>query len=344
MTDPVQPKDQTQDPLSTLLNEVAEMRELVLTHFPTGTGVPNPQEGARIQLQQRLMACGLSPVLCDDLLGRWDIELGSSGKPPLIEPLLSNLLPRIDGKGFFDQGGVFAFVGPTGVGKTTVIAKIAARCAVRYGHDQVALIAMDSYRIAAEDQLKAFAQIIGLPVLVAHDGADLATKVQSMAYRRVIIIDTTGVNHRDLQMLQQLQRLDLGAHRAKKILVTSGTTNLHTLEDVILMHERTLSEFGAGIDAAIVTKTDEAAQLAPSVDCLIRHQLPLLFIGFGQHVPEDLGIADVDYLCRRALHPRRLGESMEMIPAEIGTPLADKLSDWRLMSAATRAENVRLDH
>jgi len=308
------------DPSSALFEELAEVRSLIKAHFGSEPArVEPPSE--RNRLMHRLLSAGLSSKLCE--------ELADEGSIKQVESLLASRVSTLEARDFFDAGGVYAFIGPTGVGKTTAIAKIAARCALRYGRDQVALVAMDSFRIGAHDQLKAYAEIIGVPVVIAQDNADLEQKIRSVSGRKVLLVDTAGVNQRDVQMLEQLQRLDQCMKAPSRILVMSGTSNLLTLEDVILMHERTLEGEGPSIHAAIITKTDEAAQLGPVLDCLVRHELPLLFIGHGQRVPEDLGAADVRYLCERALNPRPLGEPIGIDRPGSLTPKLDTLEGWR---------------
>jgi flagellar biosynthesis protein FlhF len=216
------------------------------------------------------------------------------------------------------------------VGKTTAIAKIAARCVLRYGRDQLALLTTDTFRIGAQEQLQVYAKIIGVPVATLRDSEDLAAKIKTLGQRHIVLLDTTGVNQRDIRMLEQSQLLQQGAPELKRILVVSSTTDLRTQEDVILMHQQAArSAQGGSILAALITKTDEAAQLGPAVDCLIRHQLPLMFLANGQRVPEDLSPANLPYLSHRALHPRVLGEDMSLGNDQLPALMADQLSQWK---------------
>jgi flagellar biosynthesis protein FlhF len=130
-------------------------------------------------------------------------------------------------------------------------------------------------------------------------------------------------------MLEQSQLLHEGAPALKRILVMSSTTDLRTQEDVILMHQQAAqNEQTRALIAAIITKTDEAAQIGPVLDCLIRHKLPLMFLANGQRVPEDLSQANTAYLCHRALHPRVLSNRMEIPDEHIPLLMADQLNDW----------------
>jgi flagellar biosynthesis protein FlhF len=242
-----------------------------------------------------------------------------------IRPSLAKRIKTLDPVSLFDSGGVFAFIGPTGVGKTTTVAKIAARCVMRFGRKSVSLLSTDTYRIGALEQLRVFGKILGLPVTALRDADDLAARIQELERFHVVLIDTAGMGQRDVKMVDQLRVLSDGYKAAQRLLVMSATTSLQTMQDVIQAHSQGQNN---GIKAAVVTKIDEAMSLAPSVDCLVRHNLPILFIGNGQQVPEDLHVADSNYLAHRSLQPRLTTAALEpedhMIPAMI----ADTISSW----------------
>jgi len=273
---------------------------------------------------------GFSPQLCGETADQLSAQ-GPSDLPLMdrLQALIESKIQTLDPLSVFDPGGVFAFIGPTGVGKTTAIAKIAARCVLRYGRDQLALLTTDTFRIGAQEQLKVYAKIIGVPVVSLRDSDDLASKLSSMKDRRVILLDTAGVSQRDTQMLEQSQLLLEGAPALKRILVMSSTTDLRTQEDVILMYQMAeKNEKSRAVTAAIITKTDEAAQIGPVLDCLIRHQLPLMFLANGQRVPEDLSQANTAYLSHRALRPRLLSSRLQIPDDQIPVHMADQLNDW----------------
>ena len=278
-----------------------------------------------------MLHAGFSPSLSADIVKSIPAELPSpQAVQQALQQQIESRLQVVDPLSVFDPGGIFAFVGPTGVGKTTAIAKIAARCVLRYGRDQLALLTTDTFRIGAQEQLQVYAKIIGVPVATLRDSQDLADKIKTLGQRHIVLLDTTGVNQRDIRMLEQSQLLQQGAPEVKRILVVSSTTDLRTQEDVIMMHQQAArSAQGGSILAALITKTDEAAQLGPAVDCLIRHQLPLMFLANGQRVPEDLSPANLPYLCHRALHPRALGEDMALSDGQLPALMADQLSQWK---------------
>ena len=315
-----------------LLAEFSAVKQLLQTHLSARAWDDiQAQSTDKAEALRILLNAGFSPQLCGELAD----ELAALPADPntrLIDRLQKLLEPKIqtlDPLSVFDPGGIFAFIGPTGVGKTTAIAKIAARCVLRYGRDQLALLTTDTFRIGAQEQLKVYAKIIGVPVVTLRDSDDLTTKLNSMKDRRVILLDTAGVSQRDTQMLEQAKLLLEGAPSLKRILVMSSTTDLRTQEDVILMHQMaTQNEAQKALIGAIITKTDEAAQIGPVVDCLIRHKLPLIFLANGQRVPEDLSQANTAYLSHRALHPRSISGRMDIPDEQISMHLMDQLNDW----------------
>ena len=315
-----------------LLAEFSAVKQLLQTHLSARAWDDiQAQSTEKAEALRVLLNAGFSPQLCGELAD----ELAALPVDPntrLIDRLQKLLEPKIqtlDPLSVFDPGGIFAFIGPTGVGKTTAIAKIAARCVLRYGRDQLALLTNDTFRIGAQEQLKVYAKIIGVPVVTLRDSDDLSTKLNSMKDRRVILLDTAGVSQRDTQMLEQAKLLLEGAPSLKRILVMSSTTDLRTQEDVILMHQMaTQNEGQKALIGAIITKTDEAAQIGPVLDCLIRHKLPLLFLANGQRVPEDLSQANTAYLSHRALHPRSISGRLDIPDEQISVHLMDQLNDW----------------
>ncbi len=315
-----------------LLAEFSAVKQLLQTHLSARAWDEiQIQSTDKAEALRILLNAGFSPQLCGELADEL-VALPKDTSTRLVDRLQKLLEPKIqtlDPLSVFDPGGVFAFIGPTGVGKTTAIAKIAARCVLRYGRDQLALLTTDTFRIGAQEQLKVYAKIIGVPVVTLRDSDDLAAKLSSMKDRRVILLDTAGVSQRDTLMLEQAKLLLEGAPSLKRILVMSSTTDLRTQEDVILMHQMAAqNDTQKAVIGAIITKTDEAAQIGPVVDCLVRHKLPLMFLANGQRVPEDLSQANTAYLCHRALHPRNISGPMDIPEAQISVHLMDQLNDW----------------
>jgi len=313
--------------MSRLVLEMAQVKNLLQSHLASNFW-SNLQHNApaHADVVKTLINAGFSPKLCADIVQ----AIPKDGDTPTLLKRVSDILEALiqvqDPIDVFDEGGIFTFIGPTGVGKTTSVAKVAARCVLRYGRNQVALLTTDTYRIGAQEQLKVFAKILGLPVVSVRDSDDLAAKLKEASKRKIVLLDTAGVGQRDTLMVDQTQLLAKGSGNSHRILVMSATTDLRTQEDVIMLHNR--ADSAERIKSVIVTKTDEAALVAPILDCLIRYELPLLFISNGQRVPEDLNPPNPQYLAHRAMHPRTLSEESGISAEQIPAVLADNLAQW----------------
>lgn len=218
-----------------------------------------------------------------------------------------------------DAGGTYALVGPTGVGKTTTTAKLAARCVVRHGADSVALLTTDGYRIGAHEQLRIYGRILGVQVHAVRDAADLRRTLADLAGKHMVLIDTIGMSQRDRLVAEQAAMLD-GAGDVRRLLLLNATSRGDTLDDVVRAYGR---EAGAsGLAGAILTKVDEAVSLAPALDTLIRHRLELYYVANGQRVPEDLHLPNRAYLLHRALKGLPENSPHHLVGDEAGLLLA----------------------
>lgn len=216
-----------------------------------------------------------------------------------------------------DQGGVVALVGSTGVGKTTSIAKLAARYVLRHGQRHVALVTTDSYRIGAHEQLITYGRLLGIPVQVASDHRELRSTLDSLADKRLVLIDTAGMSQRDVRLSEQFATLAESGVPIRTLLVVSATVHPSVLSETI----RAFS--GVPLDGAILTKLDEAASLGGVLSAIIRQQLQLMFVANGQRVPEDMHPARAQDLLRKAIE---LGSS-EHLPQE--TAMAEQFGGLR---------------
>ncbi|MEK7738334.1 MAG: flagellar biosynthesis protein FlhF, partial [Pseudomonadota bacterium] len=193
-----------------------------------------------------------------------------------------------------ERGGVYALVGPTGVGKTTTTAKLAARCVVRYGADKIALLTTDGYRIGAHEQLRIYGRILGVPVHVVRDGDDLRHTLADLRDRHMVLIDTVGMSQRDRMVAEQAAML-MRAGEVNRLLLLNATSRGDTLDDVVRAYA------GEDLAGCILSKVDEAASIAPALDAVLRHGLLLCYVANGQRVPEDLHLPNRNYLLHRAI-------------------------------------------
>jgi flagellar biosynthesis protein FlhF len=195
--------------------------------------------------------------------------------------LLARHLPVVD-KLDVVNGGVIALVGPTGAGKTTTIAKLAARWSLKHGSDDLALVSTDGYRIGAREQLTSYARILGAPMHVANTGRDLARVLERLKSKKLVLIDTAGMGPRDVRLSEQLAALQLGAARARVLLALPAHGEGQALEEIVA------SFAPVAPVACVLTKVDEAASLGAVLSTTLRHKLRIAYLCTGQRVPEDL--------------------------------------------------------
>jgi len=183
------------------------------------------------------------------------------------------------------NGGVVALVGPTGAGKTTTIAKLAAHWSRKHGSQDLALVSTDGYRIGAREQLMTYARALGAPMHTANSGKELAQVLERLRDKKLILIDTAGMGPRDVRLKEQLAALQLGAARAQVLLTLPAQGEAHSLEEIV----RCFAPVSP--DACILTKLDEAASLGAVLSTALRHELKIAYLCNGQRVPEDLHAA-----------------------------------------------------
>jgi flagellar biosynthesis protein FlhF len=182
-------------------------------------------------------------------------------------------------------GGITAVVGPTGAGKTTTIAKLAARWAMQHGSQDLALVSTDCYRIGAREQLSTYARILGAPMHAANSGQELARVLERLKAKKLILIDTAGMGPRDVRLTEQLAALKLGAARARVLLALPAQGEGQALDEIVRAFA------GVTPAACVLTKVDEAASLGAAISAVLRHKLKIAYVCDGQRVPEDLHAA-----------------------------------------------------
>jgi flagellar biosynthesis protein FlhF len=259
----------------------------------------------RMRLLQDLIGVGFSPALARQIQDHLPDDFSTPQARAWVQKILAHNLdcggPRDD---VIDRGGVFALVGPTGVGKTTTTAKLAARFAVKYGVDQLALITTDGYRVGAQDQLRIYGRILGIQVHTIQDQASLSSALQHLRQKRLILIDTAGLGQRDARVAEQIAMLS-GA-QVQRLLVLNSTVQAETLDDTVSAYR------SRDYSGCILTKIDEAVRLGPVLDVVIRQRLKIHFVSNGQRVPEDLHYPNVAYLAHRAMRDMHVSKAFEL--------------------------------
>ncbi|MFC2555404.1 MAG: hypothetical protein ACFNX6_08660 [Lautropia mirabilis] len=256
----------------------------------------------QMRLLRNLLGCHFSPMLARTLVELLPSDYADAQADEWLRQMLMRALAGVNqGAGLalgeertlFDAGGVFALIGPTGVGKTTSIAKIAAHHVLRHGPRSLALITADVYRIGAQEQLRAFGRMLGVPVQVAQDREVLQRLLKEHEGCRLVLIDTAGIGQRDDRVGQLTSALEVS--QVRRVLVMNAAAQPGSLEEV-------LGAFGARDTAGVLlSKVDEAVGLGACLDALVRHRLPLLGYADGQRVPEDYHAVNFGRLVEMAL-------------------------------------------
>jgi len=186
---------------------------------------------------------------------------------------------------------IVAFIGPTGVGKTTTIAKLAANFAIQKGY-RVALITADTYRVSAVEQLKTYSDIMGIPIHVVYTGEEIKKVIDSNPDKQLILIDTAGRSPHNNDQLEELQKLLLIDDSIEKHLVLSTTTKYKDALDIVDKFSR------CSPDKIIFTKLDEARNIGTIVNLLFQTHISLSYVTNGQNVPDDIELVDPQKLAQ----------------------------------------------
>jgi flagellar biosynthesis protein FlhF len=281
-----------------VLAELRQMKAFISDQLETLSWFEGTRrQPVRNRLLRTLMTAGFSPALGRALVNRVPEDLND--EQALVwtgKALARNLLCDTEGS-MIDGGGIFALIGPTGVGKTTSTAKIAARFALKHGTQSIGLVTVDAYRIGGQDQLRSFGRMLGVPVHVAHDAASLADFLHLYMNKKLVLIDTAGIGQRDERVEELLA--SLSSNVVRKLLVVNAAAQVETQEEVVLAYR------GAQAAGLIISKLDEAVRPAGAIDCAIRHRMRVVGVADGQRVPEDWAWAEPQTLVDRALavHP-----------------------------------------
>ncbi len=280
---------------SAILGEIKSMHKMLQKQIETlSWNNVQQRDPQRAGLLRRMLNAGFSTVLARQLLDK--MPSGNEKGEAWIKNVLKRNM-RVAGieDDIVVKGGVYALIGPTGVGKTTTTAKLAARAVVRYGAEKVALLTTDSYRIGAYEQLKIYGKILGVTVHAVKGADDLKRTLAALRHKHLVLIDTVGMGQRDERVTEQSEMFD--AAGVQRLMVLNATSGGDTLEDVVRMYHSNK------VIGCIATKLDEAVNLGAVLDVVVRHRLVMYFMANGQRVPEDLHLVNIDILLHRAFKP-----------------------------------------
>ena len=277
---------------SEMVNEIRSMKGLIEERFGALAFMEKLQRQPRqAHLSQKLLDSGFSPALTRKLVSSLPADGDEVAWAASV--LERNLQTAGREAALEDQGGVWALVGSTGVGKTTSTAKLAAAFASRHGAGNLGLITLDAYRMGAQEQLRAYGRILGVPVHTAHDRASLEDLLDLLSGKKMVLIDTAGIAQRDSRTSELM---DMLSHPSiQRLLVVNASAQGETIEDVVKAYSP------AACKGVVLTKVDEAVKLGPALDALIRHRMKVVAVANGQRVPEDWHRLSSGTLVQRAL-------------------------------------------
>jgi flagellar biosynthesis protein FlhF len=277
-----------------LRSELGSMREMLEMQLSSlAWNDMERRQPLRARVLREMTRLGIEADVARALVDELPDQINAEQARYLPLGMLSRHL-AVSGRGLHgDDRGVTALVGPTGVGKTTTIAKLAARAVMRHGADQVALVSTDHYRIGAAAQLEHYGRLLGVRVYPAYDAESLRKVLEMLRSRHTVLIDTAGVAGSDPRLTQQLEIL-ADASDLRACLVLAANAQSQSLDDAVRAY------LPLKPHACILTKLDEAPNLGGALSVLIRHRLPLDYTTDGQRVPEDIATADARVLVCRA--------------------------------------------
>lgn len=292
-------------------SELNGLRELLEVQL--GSLAWNQLQGSRPQqanLWRRLQRVGLSGPLSRDLLAMiTDIDEPKQAWRMLLAHLARMIVtPDVEP---LEEGGVIAMVGPAGMGKTTTLAKLAARYVLKYGSQNIALVSMDSYRIGAQEQLKTLGRILNVSVTHIDPGQSLGQALEPLLRKRVVLIDTAGLQASDPALRMQLESLAGRGIKARNYLVLATTSQKQVLTAAYHSYKR------CGLAGCILTKLDETASLGEVLSLAISHELPVAYLTDGPRIPDDLHLPRRHQLVSRAVSVQMQEEPSEEAMADM---------------------------
>lgn len=294
--------------LSEMRHELQSMRDLLEQQLSSmAWGQINHYEPQKASLWRRLKRMGITASVAESMLKQLQLNAAADAQGTdrsdkvswnSLMKNLSGLLPTLD-HDLIEEGGVFAFVGPTGAGKSTTIGKLAARYVLEHGAEDIALVTTDTARIAAHEQLRTYGRILNIPVKVVDKNHSLDRVLHSLRHKSLVLIDTAGLNRQDPRLKRQTEVLNELSHRIQTVLVVPVCNQLEVITSTYHSYKTD------SLSSCVLTKIDETFSLGEALSLVAEKQLPVAYCTDGQDVPGDISMARPADLIRRAIYLAR---------------------------------------
>jgi len=305
---------------SAIQEEISQLRAIIesQTELISWNKLIDQNTVAR-RLLQKLSISGFGFNLSKQLLGTVKSVNDFDSAWSQIEVRLKNKLSMTQ-ESVIESGGIVALVGPTGVGKTTTIAKIAAQYAMQHGNSNIAIISTDHFRIGAHDQISIYGSILNVPVVTANNESELHKALKIVKNKKLVLIDTAGLSQRDARVQEVMQALSKLSKDLITYLVVSANSQLCVQKEII---NNFMSD---GLNGVVVSKTDEASQIGGILTALIEQNIPLAYETTGQRVPEDIVRPNQDEILTKALgYGERFGSMESLHSTELYSELVENV-------------------
>ncbi|MBS4032717.1 MAG: flagellar biosynthesis protein FlhF [Clostridiales bacterium] len=277
--------------------EITELKQMVNQLVSRQQKQSIEEKGPFYRWMQRLIDNDVDPALAQAILTEIheDFAAENALSDEVIELiLLKKVRERVRTAELTEGARILSFIGPTGVGKTTTLAKLAARYAL-YHNKQVGMITIDTYRIGAVEQLRTYADITGMPIEVVMTPKDMPRALEKLADRELILVDTAGRNSKNSMQISELSSYLSAMPGSETFLVLSATTKTKDLLQIIENFRK------VNFNRMIFTKLDETETYGALLNIVHSTKLPLTFVTTGQNVPDDIEAANAEKLSKLIL-------------------------------------------
>ena len=294
-----------------VLKEIREMRTLFQVQIDSLSRASLEYSPNKRDLMSQFLSAGFNLDLAKRVITKLPSDFSAKEATPWAINLLAKNLQVLENESeIMSRSGIYALLGPTGVGKTTTIAKIASRYVLKHGNQGIALVSTDTYRIGGHEQLRIYGKILGVEVFTAKDAQELQQILEQLKDKKLILIDMAGLSQKDQMVGAQLDMLHEANHDIKKILCLNASGTLDTLNNV------SIAFAGRGLDGCIITKVDEAIGLGGVINVALQNKLKVFYLTNGQRVPEDIAMVDKVTLIEEVFNQGKTKDATSTISAE----------------------------